>query len=210
MGSQPTCRCRNVCFTRCITLRCSYCLILSGGRTGDTHLCHFTCCALSQAGNYVVFPLKFKVAQLFSFYMVMKPFLSPCFLPFSMLCSSYCEPLTGLYRMSPSPWSWRWRGSTTLQSKHWLKTRRPCWWVEANGPPLALQAPPAHVRRNMGHTHTSWCVHIVLNCTHVNIKSDQQVRECSKWGRIWTLLVSKISIKNLQGLLYKCVHLKLT
>lgn len=75
----------------------------------------------------------------------------------STWCSSCCEPLTGLYPMFPSPWSWRWRGSATWLSKLWLKTRRPCWWVEPERPPLPLQAPPAQVSKNMGRTHTRSC-----------------------------------------------------
>lgn len=75
--------------------------------------------------------------------------------------------------MCPSPWSWRWRGSATWQSKHWLKTRRPYWWVEASGPPPALQAPPAQVSRNMGHT--SQITESLYYGTHVNIKPDDQV-----------------------------------
>lgn len=75
----------------------------------------------------------------------------------STWCSSCCEPLTGLYPMFPSHWSWRWRGSATWLSKLWLKTRRPCWWVEPERPPLPLQAPPAQVSKNMGRTHTRSC-----------------------------------------------------
>lgn len=67
------------------------------------------------------------------------------------------EPSTGSYQTSPSHWSWRSRGSVTWPSKRWLKTRRPCWWVEAEGPqlPLPPRAPPAQVSRTWDtHTHS--------------------------------------------------------
>lgn len=72
----------------------------------------------------------------------------------SMWCSSCCELSTGSCRMSQNPWSWRSRGSATWPSRLWLKTKKLCWWVEAEGPPLPLQASPAQVSRTWDtHTH---------------------------------------------------------
>lgn len=65
----------------------------------------------------------------------------------SMSYSSFCEPSTGLYLMSQSLWNWRSRGNATWPSRLWLKTRRPCWWVEAEGQSVPLQTPPVQVSR---------------------------------------------------------------
>lgn len=89
-------------------------------------------------------------------------------LPFSsMWCSSCCEPSTGSYLTSLNRWSWRSRGSATWPSRLWLKTRRLCWWVEAEGPPLPPQAPPAQVSGTWDvHTHTQCHTHFIHKTQH--------------------------------------------
>lgn len=82
----------------------------------------------------------------------------------SMWCFLCFEPSTGSYLMSQNPWRWKSRGSATWLSRLWLKTRMLCWWVEAKGPTLPLQALPAQVSWAWDtHTHTSTLVILFRN-----------------------------------------------